>query len=141
MNGIGLIPLRNKILAGWDDRVTVRRLTGIDDDQREKMYKELMKLLKELQGKPYEKDRIQLIRSAFDFKEDYLKFLKNPKEDLSSIFCSELVAEAYQRMGLFGQGKNSNEYTPNDFTSKHDEKNPLQFGRLEKEVYIEIKFD
>ena len=79
--------------------------------------------------------------TAFDFKEEYLSFLHNSNEDLSSIFCSELIAEAYQRMGLFGKEKNSNKYTPKGFSSEGDEKNPLLFGKLEKEVYIELKLN
>ena len=44
-------------------------------------------------------------------------------------------------MGLLGDKKLSNEYTPDDFASNSDKINPLQFGKLEKEVYIELKFD
>jgi len=42
-------------------------------------------------------------------------------EDLSSVFCSELVAEAYQAMGLLDEypdGLPSNEYTPIDFSDQ-----------------------
>lgn len=105
------------------------------------MYKELMKFQREVQGRKYEKNFVQMAISAFDFKEDYLGFLKNSEEDLSSIFCSELVAEAYQRMGLLGSKKNSNEYTPKDFSSEGDKDNPLLLGKLEKEIYIELKLD
>ena len=38
-------------------------------------------------------------------------------EDLSSLFCSELVAEAYQRIGLLGDSVPSSEYTPGDFAA------------------------
>lgn len=133
--------MKNKIFSGWYNRVAVRRLTGIADDKRKKMYEELLKFRKEVQGRPYEKSKTELILSAIDFQEDYLSFLRNTKEDLSSLFCSELVAAAYMRMGLLGDKRLSNEYTPDDFSSHCDQKNPLQFGKLEKEVYIELKFD
>ena len=42
--------------------------------------------------------------SAVDFDDNYLDFLRNSEEDLSSIFCSELVAHAYQELGLIGKG-------------------------------------
>jgi hypothetical protein len=42
----------------------------------------------EVSGRPYERDEIELLKSACDGK-----FGEN-KEDLSSLFCSELVAEA-----------------------------------------------
>lgn len=45
---------------------------------------------------------MEMILSAIDVDESYLSFLKNHEEDLSSIFCSELVAHAYQEMGLLG---------------------------------------
>jgi len=139
--GVELLPLRSKIFSGWYDRVAIRRLTEVDDAKRQEMYKELLKFQREVQGRPYEKSKMELILSAIDFQEDYLSFLRNTKEDLSSLFCSELVAEAYKRMGLLGGKKLSNEYTPADFASKSDKINPLTTGRLEKEVYIELKFD
>lgn len=105
------------------------------------MYEELLKFRKEVQGRPYEKNKSELILSAMDFHEEYLSFLRNTKEDLSSLFCSELVAAAYKRMGLLGDKLLSNEYTPDDFSSKSEKTNPLQFGKLEKEVYVELKFD
>jgi hypothetical protein len=139
--GVALLVLRKKIFSGWYDRVAVRRLTGIDDDKRQEMCKELLEFRKEVQGRPYEENKMELILAAMDFQEEYLAFLRNSKEDLSSIFCSELVAAAYQRMGLLGDKKLSNEYTPDDFASKSDKINPLQFGKLEKEEYVELKFD
>ena len=59
-------------------------------------------LQKEFRGCQYEKNRVELMLSALDFHEDYLTFLKNSKEDLSSMFCSELVAHAYHELGLLG---------------------------------------
>lgn len=138
--GVELLPLTNKVFSGWYDRVAVRRLTGIEDAKRQEMYEGLLKFRKEVQGRPYEKHKTELILSAFDFQEEYLSFLRNTKEDLSSLFCSELVAEAYKRMGLL-TGKLSNEYTPDDFSSKNDKELNLQFGKLEKEEYVELKFD
>ena len=140
-SGVELVPLRHKMLSGWEEYVAVRRLTGISDEKREKMYEALMKFMREVQGKPYEKSYVDLIISSFDFQEEYLSFLHNSTEDLSSLFCSELVAEAYKRMGLYGKEKPSSEYTPDDFCSKKDAENPLLFGKLEEEVYIELKLD
>ena len=80
-----------------------------------------------------------MVRAAFDFCEDYLTFLENDKEDLSSLFCSELVAEAYKQMGILDTTKLSSEFTPDDFTSACDSELMLNFGRLEPEVYVELK--
>ena len=57
----------------------------------------------ELQGRPYEKNHIELILSAINVQDKYITFLRNTEEDLSSIFCSELVAHAYQEFGLLGE--------------------------------------
>ena len=118
----------------------------VSDSERAEMTQRLFQFKEELGERPYEKSKLQLIRSALDFHQDYFTFLKNEEEDLSSLFCSELVAAAYQRMGLLefdktsDNYKTSNEYTPDDFTSRRDEKLRLQRGRLEKEVYIEMKY-
>jgi hypothetical protein len=70
----------------------------------------------ELSGRPYEQEQLDLINSAFDGW-----FGKSKGERLSSLFCSELVAEAYQAMGLLPEsppGLPSNEYTPRDFARR-----------------------
>ena len=61
---------------------------------------------KKLQGRPYEKSRLDLIMSAVNVNNEYLEFLKNHKEDLSSLFCSELVAHVYQEANLIGEFNN-----------------------------------
>ncbi|MDH4320991.1 MAG: hypothetical protein OEV73_05765 [Desulfobulbaceae bacterium] len=66
----------------------------------------------EVSGRPYEKNKIELIKSAYD------SIFGENKEDLSSLFCSELIAEAFQRMGLLPESTPSNEYTPKDFSSE-----------------------
>ena len=141
VRGVELLPLRHQIYSGWYERVAIRRLTGVDDEQRKQMYKDLLKFRTEVQGRPYEKSDLELARSALDFQEDYLSFLRNTHEDLSSLFCSELVAEAYKHMGILNTEKLSNEFTPDDFSSARDSKLTLNFGKLEPEVYIELKFE
>ena len=141
VRGVELLPLRHQIYSGWYERVAIRRLTGVDDEQRKQMYKDLLRFRTEVQGHPYEKSDLELARSALDFQEDYLSFLRNTHEDLSSLFCSELVAEAYKRMGILNTEKLSNEFTPDDFSSARDSKLTLNFGKLEPEVYIELKFE
>ena len=141
LNGVELLPLKNKIFSGWYDRVAIRRLTGISKEDRDRMYTQLLDFRKEIQGRPYEKNKLELILSAIDFHEDYLSFLSNTEEDLSSLFCSELVAEAYKRMGLIETAKNSNEFTPDDFSSKNKKHIEMKMGKLEMEEYVELKFD
>jgi len=66
----------------------------------------------EVSGRTYEKSKLELLKSAYD------GFLGRNQEDLSSLFCSELVAEGYQRMGLLTEDRHSNEYIPKDFSSE-----------------------
>lgn len=67
-------------------------------------------------GRPYEANKLELFKAAFDPKIlSYEMALNEP--DLSSIFCGELLAETYQRLGLFPKEKPSNEFVPADFSS------------------------
>jgi len=67
------------------------------------------KFMLEMCKRSYEHSRCQLVFSAIH---------TNKKEDLSTIFCSELVAAAFKNMGLFEPDTNSNNFVPRDFTSE-----------------------
>ena len=71
-----------------------------------------------------------------DSKAAYDGPLGHNEEDLSSLFCSELVAEAYQRIGLLTSAMPSNEYTPKDFAERRGLK--LEKGKLGEEISVEI---
>jgi len=105
--GVQLVPLSER-LKGYDGRVGIRRLNYFDKYQAVDTMA-LMEFRREVKGRPYERSKLELLKSAYDGP-----FGKN-EEDLSSLFCSELVAEAYQRLGLLTEGTPSNEFTPADF--------------------------
>jgi len=86
----------------------------------------LYRLIDEVLGRPFERSRMSLLRAAGNM---------NSTVDLSSLFCSELVAEAYKRMGLVEQSKPSNNYLPKVWADKTNAQIPLAKG-----VYIERKF-
>jgi len=69
----------------------------------------LAQLRQELKGRRYETSENELFKSVYD------GILGNNEHDLSSVFCSELVAEAYQTVGLLSADRPSNEFTPADF--------------------------
>jgi hypothetical protein len=48
----------------------------------------LTAFVKQMDGKPYEKNLMEMVRGTMSL---------NSGEDLSGVFCSELVAAAYQR--------------------------------------------
>jgi len=66
------------------------------------------KFMLDMCKRSYEHSRVQLMFSAIH---------TNKKEDLSTVFCSELVAASYKHMGCFPEDSNSNNYVPRDFTS------------------------
>ena len=103
--GVQLVPLSDRV-AGYDGEMAVRHLEpAISAPQTAA----LGALRNEVKGRPYEESELELLRSAYD------GFAGANVEDLSSLFCSELVAEAYQRMGILTEETPSNEYTPKDF--------------------------
>ena len=112
--GVQLVVMRDR-LRTYHGEVTVRHLRGINVDRKPELKKRLMEFRKSVRDRPYEKSRLELIKAAYDGP-----FGRN-EADLSSLFCSELVAEAYQQMGLLPEppgGPPSNEYTPRDFSEK-----------------------
>jgi hypothetical protein len=83
----------------------------------------LFAFYQEARGRPYERNRLELFRAVYDGP-----LGRNRKEDDTSFFCSELVAEAYQRMGLLPEKPPANEYTPHDFSSERRTPLPLMLG-------------
>jgi hypothetical protein len=91
----------------------------------------LAELRQEFRGRAYERGEMELIKAAYDGE-----FGEN-REDLSSLFCSELVAAAYGSMGLLPAKPAANEYTPRDFSAKAKRALPLSGGaRLGPEVWL-----
>ena len=125
VKGVQLVPLSARV-ATYPGEIAIRQLRdctlGPEDVST------LMDFRKKVKGKAYEENLIELIRSAYDGP------WGNNQEELSSLFCSELVAETYQRLGLLGEEKPSNEYTPADFSARVGLE--LQIGRLGKERFI-----
>lgn len=102
--GVAIRPL-SEVVENYDGQVAVRQLTFPLTDAQELTISELRQ---EFKGREYEQNKSELFKSAYDFIGG-----KN-EEDLSSLFCSELVAEAYQRVLFLPESKPSNEYTPAD---------------------------
>ena len=130
--GVQLVPLSER-LSKYTGDACIRKLSI---NVTSEMKNALSKLREELKGRPYEKNKIELIKAAYD------GFFGENEENLSSLFCSELVAEAYQRMGLIREDVKSNEFTPKDFSSDSDKKfDLLKNASLSKEIYIKTNKD
>lgn len=104
----------------YDGRVTKKMIAALAEFRRES------------KGKPYEKNYWQLAKSLLDFS-----WLRPNKKDVSSLFCSELVAESLQRMGLVATDLPSNEFTPRDFADGGDfEKHLVKGAKFKKAIKL-----
>ena len=124
--GVQLVPLSERIQS-YNGEASVRHLTCQRTPQ---MANTLSALRKEVKGRPYEEYETELIKAAYDGP------LGANTEDLRTLFCSELVAEAYQRMGILSEDPASNEYTPKDF-SEAGKLKLLKGSTLSKEIKIQ----
>lgn len=104
--GVQMTLLRDRVIK-YDGEVVLRKLHYTPTRETEEKLRDFRA---ECKDKPYEKDYVELVKSAYD---GWLG--KNCEENLTSLFCSEMLAEAYQKMGLLSENKPSNEYTPADF--------------------------
>lgn len=102
MKGVQLVPLSERIRTYRGD-VGIRRLIKPLNSSQVEL---LAELRHEFKGRPYEESRIELAMSAFPGQ---------GVEDLSSLFCSELVAEAMEHIDLIPDTRASNKYVPGDF--------------------------
>jgi hypothetical protein len=116
--GVNLYDLEEWIRHYAED-TAIRRLRI---QRSEVMVAALLSFYEEVRGRPYEHNVMELLRAG------RTGLLGNRKSDLSSIFCSELVAEAYQRMGLLPTTPPSNKYTPRDFSEQRKRLLPLLLG-------------
>src|SRR3972149_5502847 len=119
-HGVQLVALSERV-STYTGAVAYRKLNVTRTDE---MIQSLIKFRHEVKDKPYEQSVMELIKSSIDFG----GWNHKNKEDLSSLFCSELIAEAYQRMGILDESKPSNEYTPRDFTLEISGELPLING-------------
>ena len=75
---------------------------------RQSLVKRLAEFVSEHGGKSYEDSLIPLIRAQFKSNDD---------EDLSKLFCSELVAACYKHLGFLSSEKVAGNFTPKDFSN------------------------
>eukprot|EP01103_Thecamoeba_quadrilineata_P019121 TRINITY_DN7614_c0_g1_i1.p1 TRINITY_DN7614_c0_g1~~TRINITY_DN7614_c0_g1_i1.p1 ORF type:complete len:510 (+),score=63.96 TRINITY_DN7614_c0_g1_i1:40-1569(+) len=74
-----------------------------------RMQQKLWEFVAQVRGRPFKQDLLQMVKAA--------EGIRN-KEDLSSLFCSQLVAAAYQSYGVLSCEKPSNQYVPKDWASR-----------------------
>jgi len=124
--GVQVGPLRERIRR-YNGEVAIRHL---EVERTYGMRMALKNFRNEVVGLPYEKDTIELLKAMYD------GWGGMNTEDLTSIFCSELTAEGYQRMELLSEELPSNEYIPADFST--DRQLKLLKGCLSHERPVEV---
>ncbi len=111
--GVQLVRLGER-LAHFAGPVAVRRLNRPICDRQQRR---LTALQGEVADRRYEHNWLELALAAFDR-------LSQNRENLTTLFCSELVAETYQQIGLLDDVEHgalpSNEYTPGHFAERFD---------------------
>ena len=98
--GVQLTPLSSRIKSVKGE-VYIKRLEKELFPEQKKAF---FKLMINFRGRGYESDKMQLLRGG-----------ANTKEDLSTIFCSELVAATLKGCGLLDESRASNSYYPKAF--------------------------
>ena len=133
--GVQAVLLSQRIRTYKGD-VAFRELNGsLDAHVKRLMDSRLYEFRKLVQGRPFETNFAELLRAFIDVCQDRTKPAKRQSSDTidrspkirrgryrsrswDSLFCSELVAAAYQEMGLLDPSvKPANEYTPKDFSA------------------------
>lgn len=104
--GVQLVLLSQR-LASYRGTIGIRRLQM----RRSKAQLETLGALRRsLAGRPYEQQWRDLLCADF-------RFLGRAAPDFSSFFCSELVALAYQELGLLPRQPMAGRYVPADFST------------------------
>lgn len=125
IHGVQIVRLRDRV-DSFEGEVAVRRLLPPLSTHR--IFR-LRAFAEEVHGRPFNESKWVAARAFFR---------RNAPSDRSSFFCSELAAEAYQRIGLLPApptGLSANNYIPADFSSIFPGAHlPLERGfRLESE--------
>jgi hypothetical protein len=110
IKGVQLSYLSQRI-KNYDGAVGWRHING---SRPADIYDTAAAFVREYEGRPYEENQIELIRSALDIT----KLWQN-QPDMSSVFCSELSAHMLRRVSFLEDNeKPANEFTPADFADE-----------------------
>ena len=105
--GVVLWPLDDRLNLHYFNIGTIIGIRRVFGTRSPDLISKLDAFIDENTGKSYEADFFQLAMSAFR---------GNSEEDLESLFCSELVAAAYQNVGLLAKDQLSNNFAPKDLS-------------------------
>lgn len=132
IKGVQLVDCHERV-EHYAGQIAFRRIQLSPETQAELPQKleKLYQFMEAMRGVPYEKKMLELLRAVYDGPGGM------NQEDLSSVFCSELIAATYQKMGFLKsppQGLPANEYLPYNFSIEFQL--PLIGATLGKEVLL-----
>ena len=131
VNGVQL-PLLSERIRTFPGNVAIRSISeGFEQD----MLQKLSTFRERVKGRKYDGAPLTLLLSVYDGIFIPEGFVLEASNDLSSFFCSELIAETYREVGLFFSQQPASEYTPADFAE--DGKFSLNGRTFGKETYVE----
>jgi len=125
-HGVQLVPLSERLKA-YDGTFAIRQLNR---PLSESETQTLSRFRHEVSGRRFDYNMVELLRAAWDSG-----IMSDNHEELSSLFCSELIAETFQALGFLDEDRPSNEYVPSDFST--EQSLPLKRGvSLGEEIMV-----
>ena len=115
--GVQLVPLSQR-MEEYDGEIAFRLVGRPPRDQELDGFLAFRKMVSR---RGYEKSYIELLGVAFGW---------NKRENLSTVFCSELVAESYQSLGWLSDARPSNAYSPEALGRLADLQNDQTIGEI-----------
>ena len=99
-DGVKVFEMDDRLFSVVGAQLAVRRLCV---ERTEEMLDRLHAFVGKVRGRPFKKDLLDLARAAGHF---------SMQEDMSSLFCSQLCAAAYQAMGLLSKNRPTTDFMP-----------------------------
>ena len=122
-DGVKIYPLSLRLEFYLETtKLGVRKL---HTNRTKEMLKALEDFVEEVAGRPYKTNVMEIGRALLGGS--------NTQDNLENIFCSQLVAAAYQRMGLLDSKVSTNNFLPSDIASKKFE---LEIGKLKPVMMV-----
>ena len=126
-NGVGLFNLAARLeFLHSSTKMAVRRLSGVQ--RTPEMLQALDGFIQMMRGRHYKKRIGVLVKAAVSSEKE-----TKDDEDLSSVFCSELVIASYQKMRIMSDKFAAKAFLPKDLADKDN------FVELEGEAKLERK--
>lgn len=105
-DGVKLFELDERLSLCNNAQLAARRLCA---DRSDELLDKLHAFVGKVRGRPFKKDLLDLARAAGHF---------STQEDMSSMFCSQLCAAAYQSLGLLAKTRPTTDFLPRDWAAK-----------------------